>query len=201
MAGDVYERMEMLARGMPPQRALRQRLIEVVLIVASVFLLAYLLYAAQFSGTVRWLLGFTVIAAVALYAFYAVSQGTGEPAPLARPSALRGGRSGELENFTLVVRRADMGLPYSQAFVSSRARDAFAERVRLARGLSADGMRRLEHDAAGLHAAFRDPVLEDFLFLASAESDARYRWLDEAKARQGYHGELIRVLDRMEGWR
>lgn len=201
MGGDVYGRMEAMARGEPPPRPLRQRLVEVVLIVASVFLLAYLLYVAQFSGTVRWFLGFAVIAGVALYAWYAVAQGTGEPAPLARPRSLARGLAGELESFTLVVVRANQGLPYSQVAVSSRAREAFSERARLARGLSADGMRRLERDAAGLRAAFHDPVLEDFLYLASAEPDSRYRWVEEARARQGFDVELLRILDRMEGWR
>jgi len=201
MPAGVYDRMETIARGEPLFRPLRQRILEACLIVLALFLLAFLLYSAQFSGTVRWFIGFAVIATVALYAWYTVAEGTGEPVPLVKPQALAKGRAGELETFSLVVRRANQGLPYSQVAVSSRAREAFAERARLARGLSVDAMRRLERDAAGLQAAFHDTVLEDFLYLPSAESDARYRWVEDAKARQGFDIELLRILDRMEGWR
>ena len=63
--GTVYDRMESEILGRGGFRPLRQRLVEAALIVAIIFLLGYLLYAAQFSGTVRWFLGFALIAAIA----------------------------------------------------------------------------------------------------------------------------------------
>ncbi len=198
---DVYSRMEELATRGRDVKPLRQRLVEAALLVLGVFLLGYLLYAAQFSGTVRWFLGFALIAAVAAYAWHLVARGTAEPAPLVRPAALARGRAGELETFTLVVRRANQGLPYSQVAVSSRAREAFEERTRLARGLSLDGVRRLEREPAGLRAVFHDPVLEEFLYLPSLELDARYRWVEAVRERGRFDDEFMRILDRMEGWR
>ena len=202
MAGDAYARMEEMARrGGTPVRPLRQRLVEVVLLAASVFLLGYLLFAAQFSGTVRWFLGVAVLALVSLYAWHIVARGTGEPGPMAKPQAPLRAQVGDLSYMTAVVHRASQGLTYSQVAVSSRARDAFEERTRLARGLSPEAMRALERDPAALRAAFADPALADFLHLESADSDARYRWVRDARARGGFEIEFDRILDMMEAWR
>jgi hypothetical protein len=103
-----------------------------ILIVASFVVVGLLLYEAQFSAVVRWLLGFGLLAAVALVAWMYVYAGSEEPLPLA-PRAEKGPvQSGDLALLTAVVHRANEGLPYSQVLVSSRARDAFAERARLA---------------------------------------------------------------------
>ncbi len=199
--GGAYSRMEQMARGEARFRPLRQVLIEVAIVVLALFLLAYALYAAQFSGSVRWSLAFALIAAFAAYAWYTVTRGTMEPAPMVRAAPPLRGRAGELETFTLVVRRAHQGLPYSQVAVSSRARDAFEEHARLARGLSWEAMRRMQRDPGSLAVAFHDPGLVDFLYLPTSDTDARYRWVLEARSRQGFDAELLRILDRMEAWR
>ena len=198
----VYGRMERMARGEVGQpRLFRQRILEVFFVVASVFLLGYLLYAAQFSGTVRWFLGFAVIVAVSVYAWWAVAVRTAEPVPMRARSEPARTKAGELSLLTAMVHRANQGLPYSQAAVSSRARDAFEERARRARGLSLEAMRGLRGDPAGLRAAFRDPALEAFLFLSSMDSDERYRWVRAVREGEGFETGFRRVLDRMEAWR
>ncbi len=200
--GDVYARMEQMARGEGSRFVpLRQRLIEIVIVVAGIFLLGYLLYAAQFSGGVRWFLGTALIAVLALYAWFMVSRSTAEPAPLSLRRATVRTRFGDLASLTAVVRRANQGLPYSQVAVSSRARDAFGERVRLARGLTPEGLRGFEADGAGLQAALRDPELADFVRLNTTEPDERYRWVRTARTGKGFRVALVRILDRMEAWR
>ncbi len=203
MAGsDVYTRMEeALRRQDPTYRSLRARLVEIGAVVFSIFVLGFLLYVAQFSGTVRWYLGFIVIVAVATYTWRAVAKETLEPKPMVPPAPPLQGRRGELSLFTAVVRRANQGLPYSQMAVSSRARDAFEERARLARGLNPQAMRNLERDPGALRTAFRDPSLAEFLYLPTSDSDARYRWVSGAKAGAGFSVSLDRILDRMEEWR
>ena len=200
MPRTVYDRMEseILGRSLVP---LRQRLVEAALIVAMIFLLGYLLYAAQFSGTVRWFLGFAVIAVIAGYAWLFLARRTSEPAPLLRPPERPRLRTGELRALTSVVHRANQGLLYSQVAVTTRARDAFAERTRLARGLSPEAMRRLGRDGAALREAYHDPVLEDFVYLRTPDTDERYRWVREARDRGGFEVAFHEVLDRMEAWR
>lgn len=199
---DIYTRMEAAARGEGSRFIpLRQRIVEILILVIAIFLLGYLLYSAQFSGAVRWFLGTALIAVLALYAWYTVSRSTAEPAPLTERRAAARTRFGDLAALTAVIRRANQGLPYSQAAVSSRAREAFGERVRLARGLTPDGLRGFASDPAGLRAAFHDAALADFLYLASSEPDERYRWVRAAKAGEGFEPSLHRILDRMEAWR
>jgi len=199
--GDYYARMEAALRGVPASPPLRQRLIEAVLLVLLIFILGYLLYVAQFSGTVRWFLGFAVIAGIAGYAWSFVARRTAEPAPLQKAAERPRFRSGELHALEAVVRRANRGLTYSQVAVTTRARDAFAERTRLARGLSPEAMRGLERDTAALETTFHDPVLADFLFLPSSDTEVRYRWVWQARRRRSFEAEFHEVLDRMEAWR
>lgn len=198
---DIYARMEYAIRGTGPTPPLRQRLLEAVLLVLLIFILGYLLYVAQFSGTVRWFLGFAVIAAIAGFAWSFVARRTAEPAPLLRPADRPRIRSGELRAFEAVVRRANQGLTYSQVAVTTRARDAFAERTRLARGMSPEAMRRLERDPAALEATFHDAVLADFLFLPNLDTEQRYRWVWQARRRGRFDVAFDDVLNRMEAWR
>jgi hypothetical protein len=198
----IYERMEAEARQAgAPKAPLRQVFIEAALIIASVFLLACILYAAQFSGRLRWILGFGLIAVLSVYAWRLVARRTSEPAPLAPPVPRGVVHAGELTSFSAVVRRANHGLPYSQYAVSSRARDVLAERTRLARGLSPEGMRSLVQDPQDLRIVLHDGVLEDFLYLRSPDTEERYRWVWESRAGEGFELALERVLERMEAWR
>ncbi|HII40000.1 MAG TPA: hypothetical protein HA326_02160 [Thermoplasmata archaeon] len=200
MPGTVYDRMESQIRGRS-FKPLRQRLVEGALIVAMIFLLGYLLYAAQFSGTVRWFLGFAVISVIAGYAWLFLARRTSEPAPLLKPAERPRIRTGELRVLTSVVRRASQDLLYSQVAVSTRARDAFTERTRLARGLSPEAMRRLGRDMAALRETYHDDVLEDFVYLRSSDTEERYRWVRAARDGDGFDVAFHKVLDRMEEWR
>ncbi len=200
-SSDIYARMEAMMRGDAPTRPLRQRMVEAVLMVLLIFMLGYLLYVAQFSGTVRWFLGFAVIAALAAFAWSFVARRTAEPAPLQKPAAPPRIRSGELRAFEAVVRRANQGLTYSQMAVASRARDAFVERTRLARGLSPEAVHRLERDPEALRATYRDEALADFLFLPSSDREQRYRWVWQARGRGPFEAVFHDILDRREAWR
>jgi hypothetical protein len=199
--GDVYSRMEAQIRGNEDQRLLRRIFVEAAIIVGIVFLLAYMLYAAQFSGSVRWILGFLLIATLAMFAWTSVAKRTAEPRPLAKPAIRSRPRTGELTALASTVRRANAGLRYSQVSVSSRAREAFVEHARLVRGLSAEAMRKLQADPAALSRSFHDPLLEGFLFLATTDSDERYRWVEESRSRGGFTVALDEILDHMEAWR
>lgn len=202
MPGDMYAEMErILRRQVASHRSFRARLVEIATIVATIFTLAFLLYVAQFSGTVRWFLGLAVIALVSLYIWGAVAKETLEPRPLTVPPRPLRVQPGELTRLTAVVHRANEDLPYSQVIVSSRAREAFEERARLAKGLSPEAMRQLRGDRAALRAAFRDITLADFLYLPTADSDARSRWVSEKAAGEGFVTAFPRILDRMEEWR
>src|SRR6058998_2691917 len=112
--------------GHPPGLEPRPRipLPAVGLILAFAVLLGMLLYYAQFSGAIRWLLGVLALAALAGIAWGQIRRRTAEPAPLVGPRSPEASRDGELDLFAAAVRRASRGLPYSQVLVASRARSA-----------------------------------------------------------------------------
>lgn len=153
------------------------------------------------GSTVRWVLGSLLIAGIAAYAWFAVTRATSEP-PLLVP-ATGGSRlqTGELTTLGAAVQRANAGLPYSQVAVSSRARDAFIQRLALATGLGPDDVRELQRDPDRLRAVVDDPVLENFLSFSSSDYDERYRWVRETRDQGGFEAALQRVLERMEAWR
>ena len=181
-----------------PTRAL---LLEAVLIFLAFLILGYMLFMAQFSGAVRWLLGLLLIGVVAGFAWYEVNRRTREPSPLLTPAPKLQAHAGELTTLMAVVRRADRGLLYSQVLISSRAREALSEQTRLSLGLSREDMRRLVRDPDALRRALHDPVLEAFLYTPSRDPDWRYRWVEEARASLGFEASLRTVLDHMEAWR
>lgn len=163
--------------------------------------LAVILYVGPLSGFVRWTLGSLVVAALAAYAWFSVTRRTAEPPVLAPSPPREDLQTGDLASLGAMTRRANAGLPYSQVAVSSRAREAFALRVALARGLTLEAVRDLERDAERLKTAVHDPVLEDFLFLRSSDHDERYRWVRETRDRNGFEAAFREVLDHMEAWR
>lgn len=198
----LTDELEARARGeIPRPGRFALRIVEAALIVASCLLVGILLYEAQFSGTVRWLLGFALVVAIVLWAWSRVSRGTEEPAPLAPPLPAGAVRTGELAALTAAARRAEEGLEYSQLLVSSRARDAFAERARLALGLSPEAVRAMASDPAVLRLRIHDGALEALLFRGGTGPAERYRWVRAARAGDGFSPSLEEVLDRMEAWR
>jgi len=160
-----------------------------------------LLYQAQFSPSLRWVLGVAFLAAMAVFGCVLLLRRTGEPAPLVGPAPPRGVRTGELDALAAAVRRASRGLAFSQVVVASRARAAFVERVRLALGLSPEAMGDAQRDPVRLRRILHDPVLADFVHQRVGDLDERYRWAVEARARRGFAREFEAVLARMEAWR
>ena len=186
-------------RGMPSPR--RVPLPAFALILAFAVLLGMLLYYAQFSGTVRWLLGVAALAVLAAIAWGQIQRRTSEPSPLVAPRSPGATREGELDSFAAAVRRAARGLPYSQVLVASRARSAFLERARLALGLPPETIRDVQRDPGSLRRIFGDDALVDFLYLEAGDLEDRLAWVQRARARGGFVREFRDVLTRMEAWR
>ena len=80
-------------------------------------------------------------------------------------------------------------------------KDAFLEKVRVARGIAPADVERLRSDPAGLMALVEDRDL--VVFLLESERNHRH-WpalLKDLPTRQGFAGEMDRMLAKMEAWR
>jgi len=173
----------------------------IILGLAFAIVLLFLLYYAQYSGSVRWVLGVLGVAAFALFAWSMILRRTTEPPPLLGPQRHDEAQEGDLGFLAAAVRRASHGLSYSQVQVFSRTRAAFVECASLALGLSPEAMAAAQRDPAELHRIFDDPVLERFVRMEGGDLDDRSRWVREARAGEGFTAELQDVLGRMEAWR
>src|SRR2546426_282387 len=166
----MFQRPSSATAGLPPGIEPRRRLpyLAVGLLLAFAALLGTLLYYAQFSGGVRWLLGVVTLAVLAAIVWSQIQRRTAEPSPLVGPPSPDATRGGELGSFAAAVRRADRGLPYSQMIVASRAQAAFLERARLALGLPSATLRDMRRDPGALRRIFGDGhlLIEDVPGLA-----------------------------------
>ena len=171
------------------------------MIVAAAVVLGLLLYYAQYSGSVQWGLGLVFLGVIAFLAWRQVLRGTAEPGPLVGPVAPETIRTGELDALSGSMQRAARGLRYSQVLVTSRARTAFLEHVRLTLGLSPEGLRRLQRDPEALRRTVGDERLAEFLHIRVGDLEERFEWVLQARARGGFSREFREVLSHMEEWR
>src|SRR5437667_11703464 len=161
-----------LPPGVEPRRSPSH--LAVGLPLAFAVLRGTLLYYAQFSGGVRWLLGVVTLAVLAAIVWSQIQRRTAEPSPLVGPPSPDATRGGELGAFAAAVRRADRGLPYSQMIVASRAQAAFLERARLALGLPSATLRDMRRDPGALRRSFGADALVDLLFVEEGDPDIRF---------------------------
>lgn len=193
LPSDAYMGERIRVRGITAPGAL--------LLFVAFAIVGLLLYFAQFSGAVRWLVALILVAALAGVGWDQVSRRTRPLAPLAAPLGNGPSRDGELAAVAAAVRRADGGLVYSQVEVASRARTVFLERVRLSRSLTPDRMRDVQRDRAALDRLIGDPDLAAFLHLRTQDMDERYAWVLDAQDGGGFRARFRDILARMEAWR
>jgi hypothetical protein len=189
------------ALSSPRERIARLSFSAVALITAALVVLVLLLYYAQFSGSLQWVLGLGFLGILAGVAWRQVFRGTSEPAPLVVPPPPEAYEPGELDTVASSVRRAARGLRYSQVLVTSRARTAFVDHVRLSLGMAPEAMRELQRDPAALRRLFGDNVLAEFLHIRIGDLEERYAWVLRARERGGFTRQFADVLARMEAWR
>lgn len=172
-----------------------------LLLIGFAIAVLFLLYYAQYSGSVRWVLGVVGVAVFALFAWSMILRRTSEPPPLVGPPSRDEVQEGDLGFLAAAVRRASRGLSYSQVQVVGRTRAAFVERASLSLGLSLEAMAAVQRDPAELHRILDDPVLERFVRMDVGDLDDRSRWVRETRAGDGFATEFQEVLARMEAWR
>jgi hypothetical protein len=173
----------------------------IALVVMAAAVLALLLYYAQFSGSLQWILGLAFLGVLAAFAWRQVLRGTSEPAPLVLPAPPEAYEPGDLDALAASVRRAARGLRYSQVIVTSRARSAFLDHARLSLGMTPEAMREVQRDREALRRLFGDNVLPEFLHIRDGDLEERYSWVLRARERGGFTREFGEVLARMEAWR
>src|SRR3989442_2823906 len=117
----MYQRGIPATTGHPPRMPSPRRvpLPAFGLILAFAVLLGMLLYYAQFSGTIRWLLGVVALAVLAPVAGGQLQRRTAEPWPLISPRSPVPTRYGGLGSVASAVPRASFELPFSLICVAS----------------------------------------------------------------------------------
>ena len=180
--------------------AVTRAAIRAAAVLAVAVVLGYMFYSLQFSGTVQWAFGVTLVGVLGIAGTYLVVRGTRSPDSFEPRADRREVHEGELTSLAGTVERADRGLGFSRDLLVVRVRDALSERIRLVRGLSPETMRALEADESALRDVVRDEVLVAFL-RATRDREARSTWAAAADRDPGLLVGLRYLMDRAEGWR
>jgi hypothetical protein len=166
----------------------------VLVIIATVFY-------AQYSGAVRWLLAIVLLAVASYGIVRFVGARARDPRPLETAGFVERRAAGDLRSLAKTLERASSGMKYSQVVVAARMKDAFLEKVRVARGLGAGELERVRSDPEGLMALVGDREL--VVFLLESERNHRH-WpalLQHLPTRREFAGEVDRIPGKMEAWR
>ena len=167
----------------------------------GVLILAAAVFYAQYSGAVRWVLATMVLAAAAYLVVRIVGARAHDPRAFRVEPPTERQATGDLRNLSTTLDRAAAGLKYSQVMFAARMKDAFLEKVRVARGLPREAMDRAREDPERLLALVGDR--EVVVFLLESERNHRH-WpalLRHLPTRRGFAREADRMLARMEAWR
>ncbi len=162
---------------------------------------AALVFYAQYSGAVRWLLAVLLLATAAFVMARYVASRARDPRPLHGGGLVERRASGDLRSLATTFDRASSGLKYSQIMFDVRMKDAFLEKVRIARNLSRDDVDRLRSDPEALMGVVGDRELA--IFVLEGERSGRH-WptlLQFLPPRHAYARDAARVLAKMEAWR
>jgi len=129
-----------------------------VFMFLGIFLFGIMFYA-QYSGALRWVLVFLLFTAAGTLLLRFVNVRARDPAMLVGATAAVDRRPGEVLRFAALLERSAEGLKYSQIEADERLRKAVLDRVRVARGLGREEIEAARESPAGLHGLLKDKAL------------------------------------------
>ena len=167
----------------------------------GILIIGATVFYAQYSNAVRWLLGIVILAGASYLLVRFIGTRARDPRPLQPATRVERRAAGDLQSLTRTLDRANAGLKFSQVVVAGRMKDAFLEKVRVARGLSPAEIEGLRSNPSALMGIVGDRDL--VVFLLESERNHRH-WpalLQHLPVRTGFATHTDRMLAKMEAWR
>ena len=169
--------------------------------------LAIILFYAEFSGKLRWILVLLLISSIGFGIAHTSSRRTASPE---RVSALPPSEKGvwsEIVHMRGLLVRAERGYRYSQLAALERVRNVIVERIRTQRNISLEEIEMTMLDRAKLIGLVDDEEVADFL-IESERDLANWRAIVKDKVpvlgsfrgRRSFNQCVLEILEKMEEW-
>ena len=169
--------------------------------------LAIILFYAQFSGKLWWILVLLLISSIGFGIAYISSRKTASPERL--PSLRPGRKAAWSESIRLrgLLVRAERGYRYSQLAALERVRSVVVERIRTQRNISLKEIEMAMLDRGKLVGLIDDEEVTDFL-IESERDLANWRAIVKDKlpvlgsfrGSRSFNQSMLEVLEKMEEW-
>ncbi|MFQ6105987.1 MAG: hypothetical protein ACE5QF_00135 [Thermoplasmata archaeon] len=170
--------------------------------------LSVLLFYAQFSGKLRWIIVVLLVSATAFGIAFIASRKTSAPERLSSPPAQEKKQWNEVARLIRMLRRAEKNYPYSQLTAVERVRTAIVETIQTQRDIDEDEMEGILHDRSRLVGLLDDEEVADFL-LQSEKDLSNWSSIIKEKlpimsslgASRSFNQNVLHILEKMEEWR
>ncbi|MCK4367600.1 MAG: hypothetical protein KAW84_06605 [Thermoplasmata archaeon] len=169
--------------------------------------LAMMLFYAQFSGILRWIIVLLLISSMGFGIAYLSSRNTTSPERLSPDHMQRDVQWGEIARLTGILRRAEKNYRYSQLEAVERIRKTVIDRIQSQRDISDEEMGDALQDEERLMELVGDE--EVAVFLLASEKDLS-NWssivreklpvMSSFRGSRGFNESVLSVLERMEDW-
>ena len=178
-----------------------------ILIVVLLALLVLVTVYAEYSSILRWAIGIVGILLISVVASHIVAIRTEDPLDLSRKGRAEIERMGDLKHLSDVLKRAQLGMRYSQLEFSERVRAAFLEKVMISRNLSRDELAAIMRDAAKLQELIGDEEIVNFIIESEKDSSnwaqilkSKGRVLEQFVGEERFLSKMSQLVRKMEEW-
>ncbi len=182
-------------------------LMSMVVLGGILFLLSLVVYYADYSGILRYLLLAVAVTLLGGATAWFASTRSVDPTPLGQVDTVPEESTGDLARVARLLERGRQGMTFSQLQFVDRLRRAFLRKLRYRRSLTEEDVDALLADPAALEAVVGDGAITTFLLDAER---ARGRWsrivrgrepvLRSTPAREAFFDRMKVLVARMEAW-
>lgn len=178
-----------------------------IMVILLLGFLAVLLFFAQFSGILRWVILLLLISSTAFGIAFLVSRKTSSPERLLLLTDQEKKPWNEITRLTGVMTRAEMNYRYSQLEAVERIRRAVIDKIQTQRDISEDEMELVIHDKGKIMSLVDDEEIADFL-LASERDLSNWSTIVREKlpvlgpfrGPRSFSQSILPILERMGDW-
>jgi hypothetical protein len=169
--------------------------------------LAILLFYAQFSGILRWIIVLLLISSTGFGIAFVVSRRTSSPE---RPFPLPDQEKrpwNEITRLTGIMTRAERDYRYSQLEAVERIRKAIIDKIQTQRDISDDEMELIIHDKGKIVELMEDEETADFLLAGERDLSnwativrEKLPVMGSFRGPRTFSQSILPILERMEDW-
>ncbi|MFQ6127681.1 MAG: hypothetical protein ACE5QW_02090 [Thermoplasmata archaeon] len=178
-----------------------------MMVILLLGFLALLLFYAQFSGVLRWIIVLLIVSSMGFGVAFLSSRKTSSPERLSSVSDIEKRPWNEISRLIGILERAEKNYRYSQLAALERIRRAIIDGIQTQRDISDEEIEKIVHDRNRLIEITDDEEVADFL-LASERDLSNWSTIVREKlpvmgsfrGSRSFSQSVLPILEKMEDW-